>query len=283
MRVGINGTRIWFDVEGAGLVPDRRRMRRRPTVVLLHGGPGFDHSYFKPSHSAVIDVAQLLYVDHRGNGRSDYSDPACWTLAQWADDLRALFDLLEIENPIVLGLSFGGFVAQSLALRHPRSVGKLILSSTAARFRKDRAIAAFGEMFGPQAHEVADAFWNDPADEEKVQRYRDVCFPLYNPTPRDADAAARATFNPAMLAHFFQRDGEGHRFDFRPRLKNISCPTLILAGTLDPVTTMADAEDMVASLPTQHVRFERFAGCGHGVHRDAPVRYFELLREFIAA
>jgi pimeloyl-ACP methyl ester carboxylesterase len=58
---------------------------------------------------------------------------------------------------------------------------------------------------------------------------------------------------------------------------------LILAGTLDPVTTMADAEDMVASLPTQHVRFERLAGCGHGVHRDAPVRYFELLREFIAA
>src|SRR5258706_1775195 len=103
MRVVVNGTRIWFDVEGAGLVPDVRRMRRRSTLVLLHGGPGFDHSYFKPSHSALIDTAQILYVDHRGNGRSDYSDPALWNLAQWADDLRALFDLLEIEEPIVLG------------------------------------------------------------------------------------------------------------------------------------------------------------------------------------
>jgi pimeloyl-ACP methyl ester carboxylesterase len=282
MRVGVNGTRIWFDVEGAGLVPDGRRMRHRPTLVLLHGGPGFDHSDFKPSHSALIDTAQLLYVDHRGNGRSDYSDPAFWTLAQWADDLRALFDLLEIENPIVLGLSFGGFVAQSLGVRHPRSVGKLILSSTVARFRKDRAIAAFGEMFSAQAREVADAFWNDPADEEKVQKYLDVCLPLYNPTPGDADAAARSTFNPAMLAHFYGRGGEGHRFDFRPRLTNISCPTLVLAGALDPVSTMADAEDMVASLPAQHVRFKRFAGCGHGVHRDAPDQYFALLREFIA-
>jgi pimeloyl-ACP methyl ester carboxylesterase len=117
MRVVVNGTRIWFDVEGAGLVPDGRRMRRRPMLVLLHGGPGFDHSYFKPSHSALSDTVQLLYVDHRGNGRSDYSDPAFWNLAQWADDLRALLDLLEIENPIVLGLSFGGFVAQSLAVR----------------------------------------------------------------------------------------------------------------------------------------------------------------------
>jgi pimeloyl-ACP methyl ester carboxylesterase len=282
MRVGVNGTRIWFDVEGAGLVPDGRRMRHRPTLVLLHGGPGFDHSDFKPSHSALVDTVQLLYVDHRGNGRSDYSDPAFWTLAQWADDLRALFDLLEIENPIVLGLSFGGFVAQSLGVRHPRSVGKLILSSTVARFRKDRAIAAFGEMFSAQAREVADAFWNAPADEEKVQKYLDVCLPLYNPTPGDADAAARSTFNPAMLAHFYGRDGEGHRFDFRPRLTNISCPTLVLAGALDPVSTMADAEDMVASLPAQHVRFERFAGCGHGVHRDAPDQYFALLREFIA-
>jgi len=167
-------------------------------------------------------------------------------------------------------------------VRHPRSVGKLILSSTAARFRKDRAIAAFGEMFGAQAREVADAFWNDPADGEKVQKYFDVCFPLYNPTPRDADTAARSTFNLAMLAHFFRPDGEGHRFDFRPRLAKISCPTLVLAGALDPVTTMADAEDMVASLPAEHVRFERFDKSGHGVNRDVPEQYFALLREFIA-
>jgi proline iminopeptidase len=46
---------------------------------------------------------------------------------------------------------------------------------------------------------------------------------------------------------------------------------------------MADAEDMVASLPAQHVRFQRFADCGHGVHRDNPDKYFPLLREFIAA
>lgn len=283
MRVVVNGTRIWFDVEGTALVPDGRRMRRRPTLVLLHGGPGFDHSSFKPAHSVLTDTAQLLYVDHRGNGRSDYSDPAHWTLDQWADDLRALFDLLEIENPVVLGLSFGGFVAQSLAVRHPRSVGKLVLSSTAARFRKDRAIAAFGDMFGAQARDVADAFWNDPAEAGKVRKYIEICFPLYNPTPRTEEEMARSTFNPAMLAHFFRPDGEGHRFDFRPRLAKLTQPALVLAGALDPVTTMADAEDMVAALPAEHVRFERFPECGHGVSRDAPERYFTILREFILA
>ena len=70
MHTIVNGVRIWFDVEGAGLVPDGPRMRERPTLVLLHGGPGFDHSTFKPAHSTLVDVAQLVFVDHRGNGRS---------------------------------------------------------------------------------------------------------------------------------------------------------------------------------------------------------------------
>jgi proline iminopeptidase len=281
MRVIVNGAKIWFDVEGAGLVPDGKRMRRKATLLLLHGGPGFDHSYFKPLHSALADAAQILYVDHRGNGRSDYSDPSLWNLRQWADDLRALLDLLEIEAPTVLGLSFGGFVAQSLIARHPSSIGKLVLSSTAAKFRKDRTIAAFGDMFGAQPREIAEAFWNDPADSAKAKRYFDVCFPLYNPTPRDVEADARSTYNPAMLAHFFRPDGEGHAFDFRPQLRAVTAPTLILAGALDPVTTIADADDLVAALPSANVRCERFADAGHGVSRDRPERYLEILRDFI--
>jgi pimeloyl-ACP methyl ester carboxylesterase len=281
MRVIVNGAKIWFDVEGAGLIPDGKRMRRKPTLLLLHGGPGFDHSYFKPLHSALTDTAQIIYVDHRGNGRSDYSDPSLWNLRQWADDLRALLGFLEIEAPVVLGLSFGGFVAQALAVRHPACVGRLVLSSTAAKFRKDRAIAAFGNMFGAHPRKIADAFWNDPADPAKANEYLDVCFPLYNPTPRDTEAAARSTFNPAVLAHFFRPDGEGHAFDFRPQLSAVAAPTLVLAGALDPVTTMADAEDLIAALPPANVRCERFADAGHGVSHDRPERYLEILRDFI--
>jgi pimeloyl-ACP methyl ester carboxylesterase len=47
MHVHVNDTRLWFDVESPAVVPDGREMRDRPTVVLLHGGPGsYDHSYF---------------------------------------------------------------------------------------------------------------------------------------------------------------------------------------------------------------------------------------------
>ena len=283
MHTIVNGTRIWFDVDGAGLVADGPAMRERPTLVLLHGGPGFDHSAFKPAHAALTDVAQVVYVDHRGNGRSGYSDPAHWTLDQWADDLRALFDRLGIERPVVLSLSFGGFVAQSLALRHPDHVGRLVLSSTAAKFRADRCLETFLRLHGTHAREVAAAFWKAPGDAARLQEYTEVCFPPYNPTPRPPDAASRSTFNPAMLAHFFGADGEGRRFDFRHRLKDVRCPTLVLAGDLDPVTPLADSEDIAGALPAALMRFESFAGAGHGVGRDQPERYFAVLREFVTA
>lgn len=283
MRTIVNGTRIWFDIDGAGLVPDGPAMRARPTLVLLHGGPGFDHSYYKPAHSVLTDTAQILYVDHRGNGRSDYSEPACWNLDQWADDLRALFDRLGIERPVVLGLSFGGFVAQSLAVRHPDHVGKLILSSTAAKFRLDRCLDTFLRLHGTHVREIADAFWHAPGDPAKVRAYLETCRPLYNATPAAPDAAKRSTFNPAMLHHFFNADGEGFRFDFRERLGQVKCPTLVLAGDLDPVTPMADSDDIAAALPAALVRYERFIGAGHGVGQDQPERYFAALREFITA
>jgi pimeloyl-ACP methyl ester carboxylesterase len=268
-------------VDGEGLTAEGPKMRERPTLVLLHGGPGFDHSYFKPAHSVLTDTAQLIYVDHRGNGRSDYSEPACWNLDQWADDLRALFDRLGVVRPVVLGLSFGGFVAQSLAVRHPDCPGGLVLSGTAAQFRLDRCLDTFLRLHGTHAREVAEAFWRAPGDAAKLQAYIDICFPLYNAAPRSLEAAQRSTFNPAMLAHFFNAGGEGFRFDFRSRLAGVKCPTLVLAGDLDPVTPMADSEDIAAALPPALVRFERFIGAGHGVGHDAPERYYSLLRAFV--
>src|SRR5213592_2868208 len=71
MQVLVNGVRLFFDVEGAKLVPDGPVMREKPTLLLLHGGPGFDHSIYKPAYSALADIAQIVYLDHRGNGRSE--------------------------------------------------------------------------------------------------------------------------------------------------------------------------------------------------------------------
>ena len=60
MHVSVNGVRLFFDVEGAKLVPDGPAMREKPTLLMLHCGPGFDHSIYKPAYSALADVAQTI-------------------------------------------------------------------------------------------------------------------------------------------------------------------------------------------------------------------------------
>src|SRR4051812_41656139 len=92
MHVHVNGVRLFFDVEGTKFVPDGPVMREKPTLLLLHGGPGADHSTFRPAYSALADIAQIVYLDHRGNGRSEDGPREAWNLAQWGDDVAAFCD-----------------------------------------------------------------------------------------------------------------------------------------------------------------------------------------------
>src|ERR1044071_7579974 len=83
MHVSVNGVRLFFDVEGAKFAPDGPVMREKPVLLMLHGGPGADHSIYRPAYSALADIAQIVYLDHRGNGRSEDGPRERWNLAQW--------------------------------------------------------------------------------------------------------------------------------------------------------------------------------------------------------
>ena len=278
MRVKVGDVSLFFDVEGAKLRPDGATMREVPTVILLHGGPGFDHSTFKPGFSRLADVAQVVYLDHRGNGRSDRGDPAKWNLPQWGDDVRAFCEALEIAHPIVLGLSFGGMVAMSYAIRHPEHPAKLVLSSTAAQTRDDRSLAMFEQLGGAEVREAARRFFEDP-NPKTGPEFQRVCMPMYNRTPQPAEASKRTITNFEMIFAFFRN--ESRSFNFLPSLGQIKCPTLICAGKLDPITPLADSEDIAAAMAPGVARLEVFENAGHGAHRDEPDRFFKVLNEFI--
>lgn len=282
MFVTVNGARLYFDVEGAGLVADGPRMRARPTLVLLHGGPGFDHSIYKPAFGCLADVAQIIYFDHRGNGRSGGHDPAHWTLAQWGDDVKGLCDALGIERPIVYGASFGGFVAQAYATRHPDHPAKLVLTSTAAQVDFEVIFAAFERIGDSHARRVAEAYWRNPTAEGRAT-YMDVCLPLYQTRAGGtADMRARAIIRNEVALLFNGPNNAQGRMDFRADLARIACPTLVMAGDADPIMPIAFSETIAACLPAHLVRFKRFAGCGHGVCPDDPDRAFGVLRRFIS-
>src|SRR5258708_2367702 len=245
MRAKVGDVSLFFDVEGAKLRADGASMREVPTVVLLHGGPGFDHSNFKPDFSRLADIAQVVYLDHRGNGRSDRGDPAKWNLLDWGDDVRAFCDALEIVHPIVLGISFGGMVAMSYATRHPEHPAKLVLSSTAARIRIDRSLAMFEQLGGAEVREAARLFFENPGP-ETIPDFQKKCLPVYNRNPMGPEFTLRSVTNFDLTFEFFRH--ESHSYNFLPSLKQIKCPTLIAAGTLDPITPLSDSQDNAGAI-----------------------------------
>src|SRR6266550_4361613 len=233
MRVKVDGARIFFEVIGRKLEPAGPAMRERPTMLILHGGPGFDHSVMATTLAPLSDVAQLVLLDHRGQGRSGGNDPAQWNLDRWVRDLVEFCEALELERPMILGQSFGGVVALAVAARYPDLPSKLIVSSSLARFRPDRAFPMFERLGGPEVRAVAERHFSELSDESAAEFMR-VALPVYNPTPWNPDVIARVRLKLEVGNHFFRN--EGFDVDLFPELVNIRCPTLVLGGELDPIT-----------------------------------------------
>src|SRR2546423_12267055 len=79
-------------------------------VVVLHGGPGMDHSMFRPWLDPLADEFRLIYVDERGQGRSERVDPEALSLEVFARDVDLLAEALELERFALLGHSFGAII-----------------------------------------------------------------------------------------------------------------------------------------------------------------------------
>jgi len=277
MRVALrDGTRMFFEVIGTKLVADGATMRERPTLLLLHGGPGFDHSGLAHTLAPLSDVAQLVLLDHRGQGRSDGDDVEQWNLAHWVPDIADFCEALGLERPMILGQSFGGVVALAVAARYPDLPSKLIVSSSLAKFRPDRAFPMFEKLGGPEVREVAERHFRDLTD-ETAEEFLRVCLPVYNTTPPDPDVIARTRLKLEVGNHFFRN--EGLKVDLLPELSSIRCPTLVLAGELDPITPVADSQDIAAAIPQAELRV--FESAGHGVFRDKPEEAIAAIREFV--
>src|SRR5712691_9613145 len=276
MRVQVGDTRIFFEVIGTKLVPDGPTMRERPTLLLLHGGPGFDHSVMAHTLAPLADVAQLVLLDHRGQGRSDGDDPADWSLDRWVKDIVELCEALELERPMILGQSFGGVVALAVAARYPDLPSKLIVSSSLAKFRPDRAFPMFERLGGPEVRAVAERHFRE-LTEETSEEFLRVCLPVYNPTPMNPDVIARVRLKLEVGRHFFRN--EFLTANLLPELQSIRCPTLVLGGELDPITPVADSQDIAAAIPQAELRI--FEGAGHGVFRDKPEEAVAVIREFV--
>jgi proline iminopeptidase len=278
MKIEVNGTQLWFDVQGSALVPVGSEMQQRPTVVLVHGGPGtYDHSYFKPDFDRLAERAQVVYLDLRGHGRSNWGHAGEWSLESCADDVRMFCDAVGIARPVVFGHSMGGPVVLLYGARHPGHAAGLVVQSGFARWDALRVVEGFRRVAGDEVAEIASRSYagEEVPDEEWARVYT-----AFGPHRPDAERRAHTPKNLELNARGMELIRE---LDILDKLSQVASPTLVSVGRLDPVTPVAAAEEIVRALPEDIAAFEVIDGAGHFSWMDVPARFWPMLTKFIAS
>ena len=267
MKVAVDGTRLFVDLDGPCSSPKGLPMRERPTMVLHPSGPGFDHSVWKVYLGPELaSAAQVVYVDLRGHGRSDPIAREDMRLDVWADDLHALCETLEIERPVVLGHGFGALVAARLCVSSPRAPQgpRALCALRAARVLPGgRGLRPAGR---PGGRRGGRRFYATP-DHLTLGEYLRRCYPLVVRYEEGAETLTRTNWNPEAFLEWTAT--EGREFDLRPDLAAVRVRTLVLAGEDDPYAPIASVREAADALPAELVRFRSYPGVRHSdVPRD---------------
>lgn len=248
-----------------------------PPCLVAHGGPGLHHGLYR-TLDPLAATRQLVYWDHRGHGRSDPLPDGPVPMSLFADDAVALADRLGIDTFTVFGHSFGGWVAQELALRHPHRVAALIVAATTPGQLGSTESVDDDQGLPPPA-DVMELLATQPAsDVELISLYTKLAphFLRGAETTRFIAALDHNLVSADSMVRVFEALGQWSAVD---RLAGITCPTLVLAGRHD-----------VFCSPQQLTRIARrvtgadyvvFENSGHFMWLEEPERFFPLVGEWL--
>ncbi len=251
MFAKVNGTELFYTVHGEG----------RPMLVM-HGGLGVDHTVFRPWLDPLGDRFQLIFYDHRGNGRSERpASLAGVDHGTWAADADALRDHLGHDRIFILGNSYGGVLGQEYALRFgDRLDGLVLVSSLPAWDWGDVVLANVRARGTPEQIDFVVNQAGEPvAGDAELRKIFQLLFPLYFKSydPRlGAEIDARISYSAAGFNRGFVECLP--QLDVLSRLHEIVAPTLVIGGRHDWITPIAESADRLhARIPnSEQVVFE---------------------------
>ncbi len=258
-------------------------------LIVLHGGPGLDHTMFADYLDPLAGDHRLILVDQRNQGRSDRSDPSTWTLAQMARDVVDLAQSLDLDKYAVLGHSYGALVTLQNAVDFPGAAAQSIVSSGFPSARYLEWVGENLEKFEPVAlrQQVADSWERETTVEtaEQVTELLDDQLPFHFAAPLDpriAEYAAKtagAVNSAEVLRHFATQEYGG--IEVEGRLGRVSQPTLVLAGRHDRVCSVPAAEAIAAGIPNSVLVV--FENSGHMTFVEENASYVAVVGQFLKA
>jgi proline iminopeptidase len=273
----INGALLFFKTMGSG-----------EPIVVLHGGPGFDHRQFLPYIWELAERHKVILFDQRGTGLSSAPiDSTSISIDSFIADIEGVREAFGIEKMNLLGHSWGGILAMYYGIHHPENLRSLILCSTAASFESFAEMRANYEADRlPEDATLLQEIYSSDAyqngDPQAVERFWRVYFKAYF---ADQELASRLDLRfeensikngDAVAGHILQSMGE---FDLHEDLQAIRCPTLIIHGDADPMP-VEYAEMIHESIGGSKLVIAK--GAGHWLFVDATGTFTSSVLDFLA-
>jgi 2-succinyl-6-hydroxy-2,4-cyclohexadiene-1-carboxylate synthase len=247
-------------------------------LLLLHGFTGTARTWTRQTPTWAVNH-RVIAPDLLGHGASDApADPHHYALEGQADSLAELLRLLEASPAEVVGYSMGARLALTFALAQPDVVSRLVLESPSA------GIADPDER---AARRVTDDLLAEDIERDGLEPFVDrwEALPLFASvaslpaSDRERLRAERLSHDPRGLAASLRGAGQGAMTPLFGRLSEITVPTLVIAGALDPVGSQR-ARDIAASIPG--ARLEIISDAGHAPHLERPHEFTTITTEFLS-
>ena len=274
MRVTINDNELNVEVLGdKGL----------PVLIAHHGGGGIGSlGEPKATFGPLADIFQVVVFDARGCGLSEGKPP--FSHAQWAADVDGLREWMGVDQIVVTGGSYGGFIAMEYALAYPEHTRAMILRDTSPdNSNLTRAFENAREQTRIEINwDNFNRYWGGRItdDQDLKERWAEI-IPLYD---FDYDPVKS---NAAVEAGIYRHEAHNWCFlynmpnyDLRPQLPSVTCPTLVTVGRTDWVTPVSYAETIAELVPNSKlVVFEK---SGHSPQIEEFDLFQEVMRDFLA-
>ncbi|MBW4510605.1 MAG: alpha/beta hydrolase [Scytonematopsis contorta HA4267-MV1] len=259
-KIHVNGIDLFYDIKGTG------------TPLVLIAGFDCDSSYWSAVVPALVNKYQVIRLDNRGVGKSSAPDSP-YSIKQMADDTAALLNYLGITKVHVAGHSMGGQIAQELAISNPEIVKSLILLSSWAK--GNAKFNSLIEMFGNLSNHLeaityqktllpwmyTEYFYSDGRIEEIITI---IEYYPFLPTPHVIYHQSRAILNN----------------DTSDRIRNIVCPTLVVVGKEDILTSLAFSKQLVDGIPNAELVVIECSG--HGLLVESADAVVKVMLQFLA-
>jgi len=266
--------KLWVEIRGTAA--------GRP-LLIVNGGPGFDHGYLlsSPVWDELAKTRRVVMYDQRGTGRSTPVKPeTSLTLGDQLADIEAVRKSLGAEDIDLLGHSYGGTLVMAYTARYPQRVKKLLIVDSAAPKWKD-TVFLFSQVF-PDVNERVDGFefaaqfGDRAAIEGGVREYLSMIF--WDPDHRDA--FLRQVSLKGFNRHVNEAlDADMGRYDLNPELPKFRMPVLVITGRYDMNVAPVVAWKIHKAIPgSRLVIFERSS---HLPFLEEPERFKREVEEFL--